>query len=72
MYKCRKPAVFPFFMKVLESSMNQAYFEGLALLCAIFDGMFFLSGTSVPALWRVSTGCQERLTAGTALSALLL
>lgn len=41
-------------------------------MCAIFDRMFFLSGTSVPALWRVSTGCQERVTAGTALSALLL
>lgn len=52
--------------------MNQAYFEWLALMCAKFDDMFFLSGTSVPALWRVSTGRQERLTAGTALSALLL
>lgn len=52
--------------------MNQAYFEWLALMCAKFDDMFFLSGTSVPALWRVSTGRQERLTAGTFLSALLL
>lgn len=71
MYKGCKKAVFSFFLESVRS-LNEPGFFGVISSAAIFDGVCFLSGTSIPALWRVSTGRQERLTVGTALSALLL
>lgn len=72
MYKgCKKKAVFSFFLKRVRILNEPGLFGGISS-DAVFDGVRFLSGTSVPALWRVSTGRQERLTVGAALSALLL
>lgn len=59
-------------LEILRISKEPSTFGVISSTVSCIWWRVWPSGTSVPALWRVSTSRQERLVAGAALSALLL